>query len=508
MIEQDPFDSSQLELNILSVMLAGEYVDATRYALDNIPSALAFRSRNHQIIWLGCVRVHKRSDMVNSVSVAEALRTWSFDEAIQELRELLHLDYQTVCGKISMRDFRTLRYLTEQHGETDVWHDSALAAVGGYPCLMELTDGRSTPTLAGQIAWQVTELLEIYRHRAIDESLHWAHQRLKRPDGRDKVDAVVDGIERRASNLTPPSERIVEPSELILQHLDSEQEMYQPISCGIERVDGALDLHTGHFSIIGGWPGSAKSSWCAQIARHTAELVGKRGSSLFVSLEKPTAELSVQMAAQVCGIDTRLAYRNQLNQRQRQSMREAAAYLKGLGCSLVGSDAGVELDQIVRGIKQHVRSHPHCRVVIIDNLQLIRVNGSTNLFENVSAVTPELRRLRNELGVAILLVSHLTNHDKKNERPYPQIPMLRGGADLSMHVTSIVFLHAEHPDDMCPEVNIRLAKSNLGPLGEANAYFWKECQTIRGTPRPEVAAASNRHEQFRRPISDNEDLFA
>lgn len=499
--------SDTIERSILSCLLTERDTGAINHAMSHIPCAVAFADRDHQMVYLGGVRAMKRRQTTEAVVVADVLSRWTFEDAVCELSTLdkLHAEYIT-GNSLSWRKFRELLRLTERGDEVDdvPFADTALAAIGGYPALADLTsDGYLPSSIHGAVGM----LIDRYRQRYMARMFRWAHALVGRPDGIDDMDGISDRVEQALHRLVPQDRREADVPQAILDGLHGEA-MYEPCSSGIAELDHCVDLHTGHFCVLGGWPGAGKTSLAAQWAAHTADSLGLPGAAIFISLEKPTTELARQMAAQRCGIDSRRVYRSDLSDEERARLSEVAHQWRDNGqpVTLLGQEVGSHIDSVEVVIRRHQKSHPHCRMAVIDNAQLLSAGGK-GIFENISEVTRRLRLLRNETGMCILLVSHVTPTDKDKKDPHarPTLAQLRGGADMRMHPTAIVLMSADDPSDMAPTITVELAKSNLGPEGECLVTFDKSHGQRFTRYVPPAPAPHPRKDQEPSP---EEDLFA
>ena len=117
-------------------------------------------------------------------------------------------------------------------------------------------------------------------------------------------------------------------------------------------------------------------------------------------------------------------------------------------------------------------------VVFIDHVGLIIPQKNTSIYENITAITKELRQISLNYNCTIILVSQLNR--SAAEDSVPKLSELKDSGELEQSATTVIMLHDENYDNNISKSKIELsffvAKNRNGSLGKTKYLYNKENQ--------------------------------
>lgn len=117
-------------------------------------------------------------------------------------------------------------------------------------------------------------------------------------------------------------------------------------------------------------------------------------------------------------------------------------------------------------------------VVFIDHVGLIIPQKNTSIYENITAITKELRQISLNYNCTIVLVSQLNRNADSNS--IPKLSDLRDSGELEQSATTVILMHDENQDKNISKSEIELtffiAKNRNGSLGRTSYLYNKENQ--------------------------------
>ena len=126
-------------------------------------------------------------------------------------------------------------------------------------------------------------------------------------------------------------------------------------------------------------------------------------------------------------------------------------------------------------INESKQSHT---VVFIDHVGLIIPQKNTSIYENITAITKELRQISLNYNCTIVLVSQLNRNADSNS--IPKLSDLRDSGELEQSATTVILMHDENQEKNISKSEIELtffiAKNRNGSLGRTSYLYNKENQ--------------------------------
>lgn len=187
-----------------------------------------------------------------------------------------------------------------------------------------------------------------------------------------------------------------------------------------------LDRLTGGFRggklvVLGARPGVGKTALALWMAVHTAR---HTGPVLIVSLEMDEAELMTRIAASESGVDVQAMETGKLESDEWDRLTASYGELDRLPIR-ISTRATTPLQ--IRREAAAMQSRQGLAMIVVDYIQLMRADGRhQSRYEEVSAISRELKRLAMDLGVPVLALTQFNRNSEtslggKAERRKPQM---------------------------------------------------------------------------------------
>lgn len=245
------------------------------------------------------------------------------------------------------------------------------------------------------------------------------------------------------------------------------------IKTGFERFDEAIGngITLSDVMLIAAETGAGKSAFALQIAYQIA----KEGTPVaFLAGEMSNGENVNRLLSQVSQI-TNLNWLVRINQTEHDYLVEWANYIKQL--PLFFDHRTTDLHTLSAHLKSIVRRHG-VKVLVIDYIQLLKVNAveRRNRTERIAEVSQEIKRIAQDLGIAIIEVAQFNREGAKSNEP--SLHDLEGSGQLEKDA-SLICLMSQDPVDRWDDKNrkyravkVRIVKGRNAGLGEIEGKFY------------------------------------
>jgi replicative DNA helicase len=227
-------------------------------------------------------------------------------------------------------------------------------------------------------------------------------------------------------------------------------------------------LQPGQLILVGGRPGSGKSAFMLQMARHAAEVAGPVA---FLSYEMATNELTFRLLATSVRVPLQELRSGRLPKGRDRDIGVEAARMAQLPLMIDDSPA-VTAAGIRSSMRRLARRVP-LTAVFVDYLQLLRSDRRTdNRAQEIGEISRGLKHLASELGVPIIAGSQLSRAAIQGPgagAAKPQLHHLRESGDLEQDASVVLLMHRPYAAGelgVPPSVaSVLLAKQRSGPAG-------------------------------------------
>lgn len=238
-------------------------------------------------------------------------------------------------------------------------------------------------------------------------------------------------------------------------------------------------LEPTELMILAARPGLGKTAAAVQIGIHAA----RQGHGvLMFSLEMALNEILSRMIAERGQVNMhKFACGWQPKETERHQIHQAATEIGELPFFL-DQQLSRTVTAIARATRNHIRTHPGTRLVIVDYLQLAGSDSSrANRNEQISEISRGLKLLAMEMNVAILALSQLSRDSEKGERA-PRLSDLRDSGAIEQDANIVAFLHnkggAKDTDQPTTSVDFIVAKNRKGALRTRSLTFLRNTTTF------------------------------
>ena len=249
------------------------------------------------------------------------------------------------------------------------------------------------------------------------------------------------------------------------------------ISTGFPRLDGILGggFIRGGLYILGARPAVGKSTFALNLADCIA------GNLLFVSLEMSPEQILAKRVSRLTGYTASKLLSGQLPDKAWEAVAIATTSIDKSGVYI-----NSRYDLTVQEIHLLAQSVPELRCIILDYLGLIQpATRSGSTYEQVSAISRELKRMAVSLNVPVVCLCQLSRKIEERKDKKPMLSDLRDSGAIEQDADGVLFLYREDyytgsPADGFPStVELTVAKNRHGKTGEDQFNFWLSSSTFR-----------------------------
>lgn len=315
-----------------------------------------------------------------------------------------------------------------------------LDEVGGPHYVSELTNRVSSMIM---IDTHVKLLIEKSMLRSVIKFCGEFTQRAYRSeeDTADILDSFQSEAMKLATDYTPSRE--ISLSEAVIERLKYTEGEEMPNSfteTHISELNEATNgLGEGNLIVLAARPSNGKSALGLDIGREVA----KKGEAVGVfSIEMLAKEIASRAIAAETDISTlRLNNLSELTSDE-WSLINSKEHLYNLKNLYIDDSPYITLHQLKAKIRRWYKNKG-VKTIIIDYLQLIKGNpkllNDTN--KQIGEITGELKKLAQELGIKIILLSQLNRDvDKRGGYKIPQLSDLRESGSIEQDADTVIFI--------------------------------------------------------------------
>ena len=364
----------------------------------------------------------------------------------------------------------------------DLTRTGVLEQVGGAEFLVSLAE--TVPSAAN-----AEHYAGIVRDKSIQRSLIREATRIIREARSDPED--VDKLLHKAEELIfgisgVDEERTTESIDSLvketMRRIDSLQDgspgRITGLSTGYRELDRKLDgLHPGELTIIAARPSMGKTS----LALNIADNVGTRGGhGVYVfSCEMLRQQVAQNMLCANARINGHSMKLGDLSDAEWQELPLAADRLSRAPI-FIDDTTGISIGGIRAKARRLLARHGDIRLIIVDYLQLLTVDGKTeNRQIEITKISQGLKQMSRELHVPVICLSQLNRSLELRKDKIPIMADLRESGSIEQDADVIIFIHREEMyEGSTPENKnkaiLKIAKQRNGPTGQLDFLFFNE----------------------------------
>jgi replicative DNA helicase len=423
-----PPHNLQAEQAVLGATLLSR--DAVAAAAETGLSADEFYKPNHGHIYAAVLRLDRRGDPIDPITVADELARDGLLDTVGGAAELITIQANTPATSSAGRYARIVREMAQLRG------------------------------LIGAAA----EIAEVAYNLPEDV-----------PGAVDRAEALVFRVGE--ANL---ADTVVPVDILLSEGLDTIEALYQRgdtvtgIPTGFYDLDAMLSgLQGGDLIVLGARPAVGKSAFALDIARHIA--IECRRPALMFSLEMSRKQITQRLFAAEARIDLNRVRNGRLTEADWPKLSSAIARIKDTPL-FVDDKRDVTITEL-RAKARRLRSRlGDLGVVVVDYVQLMQAEGrSENRQLEVAQISRGLKILAGELDVPVIALSQISRNVELRADKRPTLADLRESGALEADADVVVLLYR---DELYNEASadrgvteVAVAKQRNGPTATVRVAF-------------------------------------
>lgn len=254
-------------------------------------------------------------------------------------------------------------------------------------------------------------------------------------------------IESRLQDITPETSKVSNLADVISEHFQRSAESYEQkrarlIPLGLETLDDLLDggAESSDLIVIGARPSQGKTALGLTILLHAIRNGHGAG---FLSLEMARFQIIRRLASQISEIPMSVFKGATLNENEYSRMMTAHSELSSLDGAkkLFIYDGEASLSEIKRILQQFSRDN--CKIVVIDYLQLVKIDNlskTRNREQEVAEVSRSLKSYAKEFGLVIIALAQLNRAVETRADKTPILSDLRESGAIEQDADCIALL--------------------------------------------------------------------
>lgn len=291
-----------------------------------------------------------------------------------------------------------------------------------YITLEELMEMTSAWVPMGQLPHLCEQLAEQANHRRVVSAVHSALQIAQDADSAEAAKECAVGrilsmeevdLKTRLFGFGESLAQLRDESLEAFQRPEDEKSKPAGISSGVDTLDMILGgFLKGSVYVLGAGTGRGKSVMGLQFALAAAS----EGSKVvYVSLEMSHVDLTRRAVASKSGVNPGKIKSGRLGERDLTAMTDAFAWLARLRDNITIYDQpGLSLYQLAASIQQ-IRQSQGVDLVIVDYLQLIRIDEGHSREREVATISSGLVALARSHDVPLIAISQLNQDGRIRE---------------------------------------------------------------------------------------------
>lgn len=335
--------------------------------------------------------------------------------------------------------------------------DNSLEAIGGIPAIVNLTYG--LPYLP-----DISDAVEIVRQKAIARQTIRQLSKITEDVLAQKqtVEEILQSAQASIGNLYldatttgPQSEHFIPLKQIVLQELIPDLERMvkgeqRKISTGFNAIDNAIGggISTSDVMLIAGLPGCGKSALALQMAFQCA---AKGNPSAFIAGEMTNLENCKRLISQLSGVQNLNAL-NRISEEERKLVHDWALHVADTPIYLERRLS--DLHSIGARLRVLVRQYG-IKLVVFDYVQLFKAEklDKRQRVERIAEVSQEIKRIANELDLAVISVAQFNREGAKAGTP--SMHDMEGSGQLEKDASLIFIIDRQNRSE---DVDLRIVK--------------------------------------------------
>lgn len=343
---------------------------------------------------------------------------------------------------------------------SELMNNGLLEQAGGTAYIVALTNEVSSSANFGHY---LNKVITKAQSRALRTTLNSNLEKIGNSDNDEIIRNIEDSVFKISAATT--STKIWGPKELATEY--NEYIKYNDETWGEEKGIKVgfptLDRMTDDFQnedviIIGARPSIGKTALAISMMQNLMERDIPCG---FISAEMSQLQIMTRMISQRTRIDGSQIRSGKYTSEMKKKLFEATAYYASRKF-YIDDTPNIRLNSLISSAR-HMKIHFGVRIIFIDYIGLITMDGNAPVWEKVSEISKALKALARELKIPIVALSQLGRDAEGNS---PNLSNIRGSGSVEQDADLVILLNGER--------DMTLAKHRNGPCGKIYLNFEKQ----------------------------------
>ena len=258
-----------------------------------------------------------------------------------------------------------------------------------------------------------------------------------------------------------------------LQELSESEDGITGVATGFSDLDRmTTGLQRGDLVVIAGRPSMGKTALALNIAEFAALRNGVAAGIL--SMEMSKEQIAFRLIGSIGRIPQMALYSGKLSQNEWLRVESAMSQLKGAPIFIDDSPSLSPTD--VRARARRLKREHNLGLIVVDYLQLMRVDGSSeNRTNEISLISRSLKGLARELNIPVIALSQLNRSVEQRIDKRPMMSDLRDSGAIEQDADLILFIYREEEyDESTPKkgiAEVKIGKQRNGKTDKAILTF-------------------------------------
>ena len=240
--------------------------------------------------------------------------------------------------------------------------------------------------------------------------------------------------------------------------------------------------------IIAGRPAMGKSSVALNICQYIAKN-NKDKNVVFFSLEMPKKDIALKLYSTALNINNEHFKFNMLTPEELVAINNhTEKFSEDMENFYVEDDMNVtifDIQRICRNIKN--KSHKEMALIVIDYLQIIKINDNGNRATDLGEVSRLSVMLAKEFDCPVVLLSQVNRGCELRQNKRPVLADLKESGNIEQDADTVIFIYRdEYYDPKSKDIGkaeFIVAKQRNGSLGTIKTIFDKKTTTFKSIYR-------------------------
>lgn len=253
----------------------------------------------------------------------------------------------------------------------------------------------------------------------------------------DSVEDVTNTLQTALSKNAPRLHQSISLSDALVKLTDMMQEIEKGetflIPTGFPTLDSVIGgLEKGRFYVLGGRPGSYKTTFSMNVALNAARC-GKR---VFIAeLEMQDYEIAAKFASiHGTGLSASRLGRTKLQEKEWDRFLQTCSQLSNQ-CDIVMRCMDTNLQELTSEVIRN-----KCDLLILDYIGIMSDSSSASLYEKMTELSKALKRLAAKHRIPILCLAQLNRKVEERSDKTPMLSDLRDSGGLEQDADVVMFL--------------------------------------------------------------------